>query len=75
MELHISHNGSLTGIPYCDEIILPDVHLFRGVFGPDFTFVADSSRPYRNSAVEELQESENIYKREWPACSPDLSLL
>lgn len=70
-ELHIFDSGSLTGDRYCDEIILPHVRLFRGAIGPDFIFVDDNARPHRALAVEELLESEDICRMDWPACSPD----
>ncbi|GFT79547.1 transposable element Tc1 transposase [Trichonephila clavipes] len=33
----------------------------------------DNARPHRTLAVEELQESEDITRMDWPAYSPDLN--
>ncbi|GFV22890.1 transposable element Tc1 transposase [Trichonephila clavipes] len=33
----------------------------------------DNARPHRNLAVEELLESEDITRMDWPAYSPDLN--
>ncbi|GFU87993.1 transposable element Tcb2 transposase [Trichonephila clavipes] len=72
-ELHIFDRGSVTGDRYCEEVLLPHVRLFRGAIGPDFIFMDDNARPHRTLAVEELLESENITRMDWPAYSPDLN--
>ncbi|GFX73667.1 transposable element Tcb2 transposase [Trichonephila clavipes] len=41
--------------------------------GPDFIFMDDNARPHRTLAVEELLESEDITRMDWPAYSPDLN--
>ncbi|GFX56849.1 transposable element Tc1 transposase [Trichonephila clavipes] len=58
---------------YCDEVLLPHVRLFRGAIGPDFIFMDANARPHRTLAVEELLESEDIPRMDWPAYSPDLN--
>ncbi|GFV56340.1 transposable element Tcb2 transposase [Trichonephila clavipes] len=70
-ELHIFDRGSVTGDRYCEEVLLPHVRLFRGAIGPDFIFMDDNARPHRTLAVEELLESEDITRMDWPAYSPD----
>ncbi|GFW44994.1 transposable element Tcb2 transposase [Trichonephila clavipes] len=35
----------------------------------------DNARPHRTLAVEELMESEDITRMDWPAYFPDLSLI
>ncbi|GFW75242.1 transposable element Tcb2 transposase [Trichonephila clavipes] len=72
-ELHIFGRGSVNGDRYCEEVLLPRVRLFRGSIGPDFIFMDDNARPHRTLAVEELLESEDITRMDWPAYSPDLN--
>ncbi|GFX39022.1 transposable element Tcb1 transposase [Trichonephila clavipes] len=70
-ELHIFDRGFVIGDRYCEKVLLPHVRLFRGAIGPDFIFMDDNARPHR--AVEELLESEDITRMDWPAYSPDLN--
>ncbi|GFW27037.1 transposable element Tcb2 transposase [Trichonephila clavipes] len=72
-ELHIFDRWSVIGDRYCEEVLLPHVRLFRGAIGPDFIFMDDNARPHRTLAVEELLESEDITRMDWPAYSPDLN--
>ncbi|GFV85996.1 transposable element Tcb2 transposase [Trichonephila clavipes] len=72
-ELHIFDRGSVIGDRYCEEVLLPHVHLFRGAIGLDFIFMDDNARPHRTLAVEELLESEDITRIDWPAYFPDLN--
>ncbi|GFV03171.1 transposable element Tcb2 transposase [Trichonephila clavipes] len=69
----IGTRGSVIGDRYCEEVLFPHVRLFRGAIGPDFIFMDDNARPYRTLAVEELLESEDITRMDWPAYSPDLN--
>ncbi|GFX75576.1 transposable element Tcb2 transposase [Trichonephila clavipes] len=70
-ELHIFDRVSVIGDRYCEEVLLPHVRLFRGAIGPDFIFMDDNARAHRTLAVEELLESEDITRMDWPAYSPD----
>ncbi|GFV39195.1 transposable element Tcb2 transposase [Trichonephila clavipes] len=72
-ELHIFDRGSVTGYRYCEEVLLPHVRLFRGAIGQDFIVMDDNARPHRALAVEELLESEDITRMDWPVYSPDLN--
>ncbi|GFX72464.1 transposable element Tcb1 transposase [Trichonephila clavipes] len=72
-ELHIFDRGSLIGDRYCEEVLLSHVRLFRGAINPDFIFMDDNARLHQTPAVEELLESEDITRMEWPAYSPDLN--
>ena len=72
-ELHVFAGGSVTGDRYCKEVIHPHVRLFRGAIGADFVFMDDNARPHRTPAVQELLESEDITRMDWPAYSPDLN--
>ncbi|GFY21230.1 transposable element Tcb2 transposase [Trichonephila clavipes] len=72
-ELHIFKRGSVTGDRYCEEVLLPNVRLFRGVIGPDFIFMDGNARTHRTLAVEELLVNEDITRMDWPAYSPDLN--
>ncbi|GFU21174.1 transposable element Tcb2 transposase [Trichonephila clavipes] len=69
----ILNAGSVIGDRYCEEVLLPHVRLFRGAIGPDFIFMDDNARPHRTHAVEELLESDDITRMDWPAYSPDLN--
>ncbi|KFM66068.1 Transposable element Tcb1 transposase, partial [Stegodyphus mimosarum] len=71
-ELHVFDRGSVTGDRYCEEVLLPHVRLFRGAIGPDLIFMDDNARPHQTLAVEELLESEDITRMDWPAYSADL---
>ncbi|GFV74140.1 transposable element Tcb2 transposase [Trichonephila clavipes] len=72
-ELHIFDRGSVIEDRYCEEVILPNVCLFRGAIGPVFLIMDDNARPHRTLAVEELLESEDITRMDWPAYSPYLN--
>ncbi|GFW64317.1 transposable element Tc3 transposase [Trichonephila clavipes] len=72
-ELHIFYRGSVTGHHYCEEVLLPHVRLFQSAIGPDFIFMDDNAQPHRTLAVEELMESEDITRMDWPAYFPDLN--
>ncbi|GFY10529.1 transposable element Tcb2 transposase [Trichonephila clavipes] len=72
-EFHIFDRGSVTGDRYCEEVLLPHVRLFRGAIGLDFMFMDDNARRHRTLAVEELLESEDITRMDWPAYFPDLN--
>ncbi|GFV67312.1 transposable element Tcb2 transposase [Trichonephila clavipes] len=72
-ELHIFDRGSVIGDRYCEEVLLPHVRLFRGAIGPDFIFMDGNARLHQTLAVEELLESEDITRMDWPEYSPDLN--
>ncbi|GFX34114.1 transposable element Tcb2 transposase [Trichonephila clavipes] len=72
-ELHIFDRGSVTGDCYYDEVLLLHVNLFQGAIGPDFIFMADNARPYRFLVAEDLMESEDINRMDWPAYFLDLN--
>ncbi|GFU91062.1 transposable element Tcb2 transposase [Trichonephila clavipes] len=65
--------GSVNGTRYCNEILLPYVRLFRGAMGLQFLFMDDNAPCHRPVAAEELLESEDIERMDWPARSPDLN--
>ncbi|GFW73330.1 transposable element Tcb2 transposase [Trichonephila clavipes] len=68
----LSSTFSIEGC-YYEKVLLPHVRLFRGVIGPDFIFMDDNARPHRTLAVDDLLESEDITRMDWPAYSPNLS--
>ncbi|GFW82432.1 transposable element Tcb2 transposase [Trichonephila clavipes] len=72
-DLHIFDAGSVNGTRYCNEILLPYVRLFRGAMGLQFLFMDDNAPCYRTVAAEQLLESEDIERMDWPARSPDLN--
>ncbi|GFY36506.1 transposable element Tc1 transposase [Trichonephila clavipes] len=71
-DLHIFDAGSVNGTRYCNEILLPYVRLFRDAMGLQFLFMADNAPCHRTVAAEQLLESEDIERMDWPARSPDL---
>ncbi|GFW36024.1 transposable element Tcb2 transposase [Trichonephila clavipes] len=71
-DLHIFDAGSVNGTRYCNEILLPYVRLFRGAMGLQFLFMDDNAPCHRTVAAEQLLESEDIERMDWPARSPDL---
>ncbi|GFW87980.1 transposable element Tcb2 transposase [Trichonephila clavipes] len=72
-DLHIFDAGSVNGTRYCYEILLPFVRLFRGAMGLQFLFMDDNVPCHRTVAAEQLLESEDIERMDWPARSPDLN--
>ncbi|GFU16697.1 transposable element Tc3 transposase [Trichonephila clavipes] len=70
-DLHIFDAGSINGTRYCNEILLPYVRLFRGAMGLQFLFMDDNAPCHRTVAAEQLLESEDIERMDWPARSPD----
>ncbi|GFU78659.1 transposable element Tcb2 transposase [Trichonephila clavipes] len=74
-KLHIFDRGSVTRDRYCEEVFLPHMRLLRGAIGPDLIFMDDNARSHWTLAVEELLESENITRMDWPVYSPDLNAI
>ncbi|GFW22654.1 transposable element Tc3 transposase [Trichonephila clavipes] len=72
-DLHIFDAGSVNRTRYCNEILLPYVRLFRGAMGKQFLFMDDNAPCHRTVAAEQLLESEDIERMDWPARSPDLN--
>ncbi|GFS67187.1 transposable element Tcb2 transposase [Trichonephila clavipes] len=70
-DLHIFDAGSVNGTRYCNEILLPYVRLFRGAMGLQLLFIDDNAPCHRTVAAEQLLESEDIERMDWPARSPD----
>ncbi|GFS90913.1 transposable element Tc1 transposase [Trichonephila clavipes] len=51
-----------------------ELHIFdRGCQWTRLHFMDDNAQPHRSLAVEELLESEDIARMDWPAYSPDLN--
>ncbi|GFS86316.1 transposable element Tcb2 transposase [Trichonephila clavipes] len=72
-DLHIFDAGSVNGTRYCNEILLPYVRYYRGAMGLQFLFMDDNAPCQRTVAAEQLLESEDIERMDWPARSPDLN--
>lgn len=70
--LHLFQGGSVTGIRYCTEIILPYVRVFRGAVRTNFLFMNDKATLYRTGIVTELWKSEAIQRKDCPIRSQDL---
>ncbi|GFV56906.1 transposable element Tcb2 transposase [Trichonephila clavipes] len=71
-DLHIFDAGSVNGTRYCNEI-LPYVRLFRGAMGLQFFFMEYNAPCHRTVAAEQLLESEDIERMDWPARSLHLN--
>ncbi|GFW12522.1 transposable element Tcb2 transposase [Trichonephila clavipes] len=65
-DLHIFDAGSVNGIRYCNEILLPYVRLFRGAMGLQFLFMDDNAPCHRTVAAEQLLESRRLAARTLP---------
>ncbi|GFV81283.1 transposable element Tc1 transposase [Trichonephila clavipes] len=74
-DFHIFDAGSVNGTRYCNEILLPYVCLFRGAMGLLFLFMDDNTPCHRTVAAEQLLESEDIERMDWPARSPDVNII
>ncbi|GFU13669.1 transposable element Tc3 transposase [Trichonephila clavipes] len=74
-DLHIFDAGSVNGTRYCNEILLPYVRPFRGAMGLQFLFMDDNAPCHHTVASEQLLESEDIERMDWPARFPDLNLI
>ncbi|GFW01144.1 transposable element Tcb2 transposase [Trichonephila clavipes] len=72
-DLHIFDSGLVNETRYCNEILLPYVRLFRGAMSLQFLFMDDNAPCHRTVAAEQLLESEDIERMDWPARSPDLN--
>ncbi|GFW20826.1 transposable element Tcb2 transposase [Trichonephila clavipes] len=72
-DLHIFDSGSVNGTRYCYEILHPYVRLFRGAMGLQFLFIDDNAPYHHTVAAEQLLESEDIERMDWPARSLDLN--
>ncbi|GFV30642.1 transposable element Tcb2 transposase [Trichonephila clavipes] len=72
-DLHIFDAGSVNGTRYCNEILLPYVRFFRGAMGLQFLCMDDNAPCHRTVAAEQLLESDDIERMDWPARSPDLN--
>ncbi|GFT75177.1 transposable element Tcb2 transposase [Trichonephila clavipes] len=71
--LHGVANGTMTGLRYIDEVLLPHVRLFRCAVGVKFVFMDDNATCHRTLAVQDCLDSEGIQRLVWPARSPDLN--
>ncbi|GFV85491.1 transposable element Tcb2 transposase [Trichonephila clavipes] len=73
-DLHIFDADSINGTTrYCNEILLPYGRLSRGAMVLQFLFMDDNAPCHRTVAAEQLLESEDIERMDWPARSPDLN--
>ncbi|GFU55195.1 transposable element Tc3 transposase [Trichonephila clavipes] len=72
-DLHFFDAGSVNRTRYCNEILIPYVRLFRDAMGLQFLFMDGNAPCHRTVAAEQLLESEDIERMDWPARSPDLN--
>ncbi|GFU74564.1 transposable element Tcb2 transposase [Trichonephila clavipes] len=62
-----------TGPVIVTRFFFPYVRLFKGAMGLQFLFMDDNAPYHRTVAAEQLLESEDIERMDWPARSPDLN--
>ncbi|GFX67582.1 DDE_3 domain-containing protein [Trichonephila clavipes] len=72
-DLHLFHEGTVTGLRYRDGILDPYVRPYAAAIGNDFILTDDNARPHRARFVEEYLEDHGLERMEWPARSPDLN--
>ncbi|GFX13226.1 transposable element Tc3 transposase [Trichonephila clavipes] len=73
-DLHILDAGSVNGTRYCNEILLLHMCVFlEALWVCSFFFMDDNAPCHRTVAAEQLLESEDIERMDWPARSPDLN--
>ncbi|GFW12768.1 transposable element Tcb1 transposase [Trichonephila clavipes] len=70
--LHVQ-SVTIAGHIYRDVILKLHVRLFRGTMGAEFLFMDDNARPQHANIANECLQSEDIFRMDWPAYSPDLS--
>ncbi|GFV66749.1 transposable element Tcb2 transposase [Trichonephila clavipes] len=66
-DLHVFHEGTVTGLRYWDEILDPYVRPYAAAIGNDFILMDDNARPHRDRIVEEYLEDHGFERMEWPA--------
>ncbi|GFU00320.1 transposable element Tcb2 transposase [Trichonephila clavipes] len=74
-DLHVFHGGTITGLRYRDEILVPYVRPYAAAIGNDIILMDDNARPHRAGIVEEYLEDHGLERMEWQARSPDLNTI
>ncbi|GFS77931.1 transposable element Tc3 transposase [Trichonephila clavipes] len=74
-DFHIFDACSVNWTRYCNEILFPYVRLFRGAMGLQFLFMDANAPCHHIVAAEQLLESEDIERVDWPARFPDLNTI
>ncbi|GFS90970.1 hypothetical protein TNCV_2119711 [Trichonephila clavipes] len=73
-DLHIFDAGSVNGPVIVTRFFFFHMCVFfRGAMGLQFLFMDDNAPCHRTVAAEQLLESEDIERMDWPARSPDLN--
>ncbi|GFW59477.1 transposable element Tcb2 transposase [Trichonephila clavipes] len=71
VQTHIFDAGSVSGNRYCNHTFFHVVPFDAP--GLQFLFMDDNAPCHRTVAAEQLLESEDIERMDWPARSPDLN--
>ncbi|GFX39908.1 transposable element Tc1 transposase [Trichonephila clavipes] len=72
-DLHIFDAGSVNGTRYCNEILLPHLRLLEALWVCSSFHGRHNAPCHPTVAAEQLLESEDIERMDWPARSPDLN--
>ncbi|GFX35047.1 transposable element Tcb2 transposase [Trichonephila clavipes] len=67
-DLHIFDASSVNGTRYCNRFFF-HMYVFRRAMGLQFLFIDDNAPCHRTVAAEQLLESEDIERMDWPARS------
>ena len=74
-DLHVFHNGTVTGVRYRDENILPIVRPYAGASGDDFILMDYNAGPHRGRVADDYLQPESTGRIVWPSKSPDCNLI
>ena len=72
-DLHIIKNGTLTSLPYVNEILDVYVRPYAGAIGADFIHMEENARPHRALVTNQYSEDATIVRMDRPACSPNMN--
>ena len=70
-DLHVFHNGTITGERYINDILDVYVKPYDGAVGENFILMDDNARPHWARVVELYLECETIQRFDCPTRSPD----
>lgn len=72
IELHIFKRAFVSARRYLNEVLKPQIRLFRAAVGPEVLLMAKNARPYRIYVVSEYFQTEDITGMDWQPYLPEL---